>query len=120
GNIVTGVFWKHHAERTRDPRIIAHAFEGLSASDRWFTMPGVLIIIVFGVWAAIVGGLPILRTGWIFWAIVLFVISGAAFGAQVGPLQRKIAALARSSGSQLDWPKYRALALKWEIWGMVA
>ena len=34
GNIVTGVFWHKHAERTRDPRLIAHAMAGVIRSDR--------------------------------------------------------------------------------------
>ena len=29
GNIITGVFWKAHGDRTGDPRIIAHTLEGI-------------------------------------------------------------------------------------------
>ena len=29
GNIITGVFWHKHAERTRDARLIAHAMAGV-------------------------------------------------------------------------------------------
>ena len=57
GNIITGVFWRFHAERSRDPKYIGLTFEGISRSDRFFTIPGVLLIIVTGVWAAIEGGL---------------------------------------------------------------
>ena len=122
GNIITGVFWKTHAERTRDPRLIAHAFEGLTASDRWFTIPGVILIIATGVMAAIEGRLPILGTGWIFWAIVLFALSGVVFMAWVAPLQRRIAAFARAAeqSPQLDWTGYRALVRRWELWGLLA
>ena len=87
GNIATGVFWKEHADRTRDPRIIAHVLAGIIASDRLFTVPGVLLIIIAGVAGALVGHLPLLRTGWVFWGIVLFALSGVAFMAWVGPLQ---------------------------------
>ena len=41
GNIITGVFWKLHADRTGDLRARAQALDGIIASDRWFTVPGV-------------------------------------------------------------------------------
>lgn len=122
GNIATGVFWMAHADRTRDPRVIRATLEGLIGSDRWFTVPGVVAIVVFGVGAAIMGGLPILGTGWILWSLVLFVISGAAFMAKVAPLQRDMAQLARrgvESGS-FDWDAYHGLSRQWKFWGTVA
>ena len=92
GNISTGIFWAARAHRTRDLRLIASTFEGVIRSDRWFTIPGVIGIIAGGVGAAMSGGVPILGTGWILWSIVLFAISGLAYG-MVAPLQRKIAHL---------------------------
>jgi uncharacterized membrane protein len=122
GNIITGVFWKQYAERTRDARIIAHTFEAITASDRIFTIPGVILIIATGVMAALQAGLPLLRTGWIFWSLVLFAVSGIVFMAWVAPLQRRIAALARAAtpAMQLDWTAYRAMARRWELWGLLA
>ena len=38
GNITTGILWKVHADRTRNPALIAHACAGLTRSDRFFTM----------------------------------------------------------------------------------
>ena len=72
GNITTGLFWKAHGDRSRDPRIIAHVLEGIIRSDRWFTIPGVVVILAAGVATAVVGGLPLLRTAWIRWSLVLF------------------------------------------------
>ena len=40
GNIITGLFWKAHADRSRDVRFIAHTMEGIIRADRWFTIPG--------------------------------------------------------------------------------
>jgi uncharacterized membrane protein len=122
GNIITGIFWKRHADRTRDPRLIAHALEGIIGSDRRFTVPGVIAIIAAGVAAAITGGLPLLRTGWIFWSIVLFSISGLAFMVRLAPLQRRMAVLMRrgvESGSP-DWAAYEALSRAWDFWGAVS
>ena len=122
GNITTGLFWKAHVDRTRDPRLILMGLEGLIRSDRWFTIPGVIAITVFGLATAIAGHYPILGTGWILWSLILFILSGWAFMAKVAPLQRQLAALARGAveSGTLDWKTYHALSRQWEIWGAVA
>ena len=122
GNIITGLFWKAHGDRTADPRIIAHTLEGIIRSDRWFTLPGVAFILVFGVAAAVVGGLPVLGTGWIWQSIVLFSVSGLAFMLQIAPLQRRLLALAAAGSSSHGWDAaaYRRLSRRWEFWGAVA
>ena len=121
GNIVTGLFWKAHGDRTGEPRIIAHTLDGIIRSDRWFTLPGVLGIVAFGVGAAMSGGIPILGTSWIWQSIVLFTISGLAFGFQVAPLQRRMRALAATAAAaDFDLAQYRRLSRRWEFWGAVA
>jgi uncharacterized membrane protein len=122
GNIITGLYWKAQADRTRDPRVIVHTFAGIIKSDRWFTVPGVIAITVAGLGTAIVGGLPILGTGWILWSIVLFSMSGLVFSFQVAPLQAQLATLARVGieSGQFDWERYHTLSRRWELWGLVA
>ena len=121
GNIATGVFWKSHADRTRDPRLIAHALDGIIRSDRLFTVPGVFIILAGGIGAAIAGDLALLGTGWIFWSIVLFSISGVAFMARVAPLQRSMLEIARGGGAgSMDWMRYERLSRSWALWGAIA
>ena len=119
GNIITGLFWKKHADATKDRRIIAHTMDGIIRSDRWFTVPGVVIITAAGILAAIQAGLPLLRTGWIFWSIVAFTLSGLAFGFKVAPLQKQLYRMAGADG-ELDWATYRRKSIEWEIWGLFA
>jgi uncharacterized membrane protein len=119
GNIITRVFWKAHGDRTRDPGLIAHTLEGIIRSDRWFTIPCIFVIWAGGFGAAISGGMPILRTGWIFWSVVLFTFSGIVFSMRVAPLQKELAALARA-GNEFDWMRYRALSVRLEWWGSFA
>lgn len=122
GNITTGLFWKAHADRSRDPRIVAHTLEGIRKSDRWFTLPGAALILVAGFAAADVGGWSVFGTPWIGWSLVLFGISGAVFGLRVAPLQRRMRDLARScaTGEDLERGGYRRLSIAWEAWGLVA
>jgi uncharacterized membrane protein len=122
GNITTGLFWKAHADRSRDPRVIAHTLHGIIRSDMWFTNPGAILIVITGFGAAGIGGYPILRTEWILWSLILFTISGLAFGFQVAPLQRRMWNLVRAATDpeSLDWDLYHRLSRRWEIWGAVA
>ena len=72
--------------------------------------------------AAVLGGLPILGTGWIWQSIVLFGISGLAFMLQVAPLQRRLLALAAAGIGSQRWAAaaYRRLSHRWELWGILA
>jgi uncharacterized membrane protein len=122
GNIVTGVFWHKHAERTRDARLIAHTMAGVIRSDRLFTMPGVMVILASGIFAAIQGGFPILGTGWILWTLVLFAISGLTFMIRLAPLQRAMHQYAESAARSgaFDYAGYHRLSKQWDFWGAVA
>ena len=121
GNIITGVFWKVHADLSGDLRARAQALDGIIRSDALFTVPGVLLIIASGVWLAIVGKLPLLRTDWILWSIILFAISGAVFGGRVGPLQKKLLANVRAGlDGQWNESEYHKLSRGWQAWGIVA
>jgi len=121
GNIILGVFWKFHADRNGSLQGRALAIEGIIRSDRWFTLPGVAAIIVTGVWMATLAHMPIVKTRWLFWALILFGVSGVAFQVFVAPLQKKLLANVRA-GLAGTWneSEYRRLSRAWEFWGAVA
>ncbi len=122
GNIITGLFWHAHAARTRDPRLLHHAMDGIIRSDRWFTLPGVVVIVITGVLAAVQARLPLLGTPWIAWGLALFSVSGILYGTRVAPLQQQMRALARAGlqSGEFDARGYYALARRWEWWGTAA
>jgi uncharacterized membrane protein len=121
GNIITGVFWKAHGDRLGTLESRAQALDGVIRSDRWFTLPGVMAIILTGVALALTLGLPLLGTKWIAWSLVLFGISGATFSARVGPLQKKLLANVRAGmGGAWNESEYRALSRAWQAWGWLA
>lgn len=121
GNITTGLFWAAHAHKQKKFALIGSTFRGIIQSDRWFTIPGVFAILIGGIGAAISGGIPILRTGWIFWSLVLFSVSGLIFGIAVAPLQRKIEQFTLNvPRTEESWNEYCRIYKRWELWGFLA
>lgn len=121
GNIITGIFWKIHADRTGDLRARAQALDGLIKADRVFTSPAAVLILVTGVTLAVTMHLPILGTKWILWSLILFALAGAMFGVFVGPLQKKLLVNVRG-GIVGAWnqAEYHALSKAWFGWGVAA
>ncbi len=122
GNIITGVFWKVHADRTGDLRARAQALDGIIKSDRWFTVPGVLLIIATGVALGAHGGICrcCARSGSSGrWCCSASRAWRSRF--MVGPLQKKLLANARA-GLAGNWnqAEYEALSRSWAFWGVVA
>lgn len=120
GNITVGIFWKTIADKTKDPRIMAYTIAGIIGADRWFTMPGIALILIGGFGAAGVAKIPVLSTGWILWSIILFIVAGIAFG-PIARAQRALHSVAEAgvSGS-MDWQRYEALSQRWNIFGAIA
>jgi len=122
GNIITGLFWMRFAVKAKDLNIIRFAMKSIIKLDRYFTIPGVILITTFGILAAIYGHFPILGTGWILWSIILFTASGIAFGFKVAPLQTKIynLTLNKENPTDFDWTHFNKVYLAWDIWGFIA
>jgi len=122
GNITTGLFWMKFAVKSNDLKIIHHTAKGIIRSDRIFTIPGVIIITAGGFFAAIYAGIPLLRTGWIFWPIILFSLSGIFFAYKVAPLQGKMKRYLEKSllTDSYEEHKFKLLLRQWEFWGLMA
>ena len=122
GNIITGLFWMRIAVKTSDLKIINFTMRTIIKLDRYFTIPGVIIITTFGIFAAVYGHFPLLHTGWILWSIILFTISGLAFGMKVAPLQKRIhnLTLNKELSTEFDWKHFKQIYYEWDIWGLIA
>lgn len=118
GNVTLGLFWVAHAERTRDTRLIAHAMDGIIRADRWFTWPGVILILAAGVAGAVTGRLPLLRTEWIALSFALFTVSGLVFAIWLAPLQRRIALYASGASAQPE--QLAAMMRRWHVLGWLS
>jgi uncharacterized membrane protein len=119
GNITIAPFWKSNAEKKKERLLVLNAWEGIIRADRLFTMPGVVLLLIFGIGGALHGGFNIISTGWIFWSMIMYIISGSAFMIKVVPLQKKILAFAKDE-SKFNWDEYSKLTKQWDIWGSLA
>ena len=121
GNIITAVLWKSLADRSNDARVIAYAMEGIIAADRYFTVPGVGLILVTGISLVITSGYSFLGTTWVWQSLVLFAISGIVFMGFLAPLQRRLRDVAVQGGrGGFDRVTYQRLSRQWAIWGSLA
>jgi uncharacterized membrane protein len=119
GNITIAPFWKANAEKKKDRLIVLNAWEGIIRADKLFTMPGVVLLLIFGVGGALHGGFNLISNGWIFWSIILYIISSAIFMVKVVPIQKKIVALAGDK-ADFSWDVYYKLTKQWNVWGSIA
>lgn len=121
GNMYTGLFWKAHADRTRDPRLIRHAIDGIIISDRWLTLPGVAVLTLAGILLAMQASLPLLRIPWIAASLALISASGLAYAIWLVPLHRALRDTAeRGIAGTMDWDAYRRLSRRWHVWALIA
>ena len=63
GTTMTGLFWKRHADRSREPSLMAHVLRGITRTDYWITLPSAAAILATGLGLTGVGGIGILTTG---------------------------------------------------------
>lgn len=120
GNIVVTAWWKAMADRTRDPKIVAFAQGQVSATDRVFTLGGILILAAAGVGSAVYGGFSP-TTRWIEWGNAFFAGSGIIWIACLVPLQRKLGHMARNFAQGGAIPAdYWRLERWWVAFGLIA
>jgi len=120
GNIIAGHFWIHLAMKSKDFNIIKHSIRGVMRSDKVFTVPAVIVIIVAGILAAVYGHISILRTPWILWSIVLFSCSGVIFSTKLSVVLRKMLELTSHHNREQEWNSMEDLYKQWKMWALVA
>ena len=121
GNVTVTAFWKVFADRTGDPRLIAHAQHMVTVTDWVFTLGGIVLIYGGGFGAALVAGLDPFEPGWLLWAQLLFAVSGVIWLGVLVPAQVRQARQARAFAVGGAIPEaYRRDGRRWLVWGIVA
>ncbi len=121
GNVTITSCWKLFADRTGDPKIMAHAQRLVTITDWAFTFWGILLTLVGGYGAMWVAGMDPIETPWILQAEILFVLSGLIWLIVLVPIQIRQARQARQFAKDGIVPDgYRRSGVVWLIWGLVA
>jgi uncharacterized membrane protein len=121
GNATVTAFWKVMADRTRDPKVIANAQQAVTWSDWFFTVGGIVLLMVGGYGGAGVGHLKLFGEPWLIWGQGLLVLSGAIWAVVLVPAQIRQARDARAfaDGSAIPDAYWRD-ARRWLVWGIIA
>jgi uncharacterized membrane protein len=121
GNVTVTAFWKTVADRTGDPRLVAFAQRLVTYTDWFFTLGGIVLIIVGGYGAAYAIGLDLFRTSWMVEGQLLFLASGVIWLGLLVPAQMGQARQAREFSRGAPVPRsYWRLGRRWLAWGIAA
>ena len=116
GNLTAAFLLTSHIKRSKNVAVIAHTFRLVNFGDRWLTPFSIVAMLGGGMAASVQAGIPVVGTGWIFWSLVAFGISGLVFTFRVLPLQIRIARIAEEgvSSNAIDWEHYRRILHGWK------
>ena len=118
GNVTVTAFWKTVADRAGDPRLVAFAQRLVTYTDWFFTLGGVVLVIVGGYGAAYVIGLDPFRVSWLVEGQLLFLASGVIWLGLLVPVQAR---QAREFSRGAPVPRsYWRLGQWWLAWGIGA
>jgi len=71
-------FYMFFTNRTRNVPAIAVVTRLVARADWWFTTPSIIIQPLSGLWMMHLAGFP-LSSGWIVWAVTLYLLAGACW-----------------------------------------
>jgi uncharacterized membrane protein len=120
GTGLGSAFYMFFASRTRDPRVVATVVRYVVIADWLFTTPTIIIQPVTGFYLMHLAGFA-LRTPWILWSVILYLVAGAAWLPVVWMQirMRTMAQTANLAGSALP-EQYWAYLRMWVALGVVA
>lgn len=119
GNVTVSFIWKVHADRTRDPIVVAFAQRLVTWTDWAFTAGGALLILAGGYGMVVLADLDPTRTGWLLWSQIWLYAIGMVWLFVLIPLQIAQARQARAfevSGKIPD--SYWRLCRYWNLVGI--
>jgi uncharacterized membrane protein len=122
GNALVMAVWLSLAGFRGDDDAKRRAARVVNRADAWFTVPGVLLLLLNG-WAmagARYGGFPaFLGADFIAVGLGLLTATGAVWALRLLPTQLALVRLA-TVGGPLDRSGFAALLTRWYVWGIVA
>ncbi len=122
GNALVMGAWLTMAGFSRSDRAKRHAARAVNLGDAWFTVPGVILLLLNGlamVAARHGGPAAFTTTGWISAGLVLLSLTGIIWAFRLVPAQLTLHRLATVDGP-LDVGAYRRVLNRWSVWGVIA
>ena len=121
GNIITAAFWKIRADKSGNLESMAITSRSLELADMAFTIPGIIGLLVTGVWMVGITGWERFQEPWLGISLVLLILTATISVAGLVPLQKRMTRLARdqAAAGQAD-PDYRRASRIWSMLGGVA
>ena len=115
GNIIVTGAWMLMAERTRSPGVIHFSAKAVIRADFLFTLPGVLLVLLNGLFMASAGWGEVFHdVSWISVALALFTMSGIIWVGALLRLQHRMAVLsARPGDADSLSPQFYSALYKW-------
>ncbi len=123
GNIITAAFWKAQADRSENLETIAITARSLLKADYIFTAPGIVVLLVTGIWMVglSVGSWERFQEPWLGGSFVLLIITGIIWLAVLLPQQRRMVRLAQEGADAgALGPEYRKASRIWSMFGGIA
>jgi len=121
GNIVTAAFWKIRADLTGKPDVIHHTVKNVMIADYFFTIPGLVLIILSGFIMAGRSGASLSGMNWLTLSFILLAVTGVIWLAILIPMQlRMIRFSAACVEKGAISAEYRLASRQWAIFGVAA
>jgi uncharacterized membrane protein len=121
GNTITAAYWKVRADRSGNLEAIALTAQGLLRADYIFTLPGIVGLVITGIWMVGITGWGRFQEPWLSLSFILLIVTSIIWGAILLPLQRRMVRLAQlGAASGTPDPAYRQAGKRWAIFGGIA
>jgi len=121
GNVVTAAFWKIRADLTGNPEVIHHTVRNVMIADYFFTIPGLVLIIVSGGMMVGRSGASLSGLNWLTLSLILLAVTGFIWLAILIPMQlRMIRFSAACVEKGAISAEYRRASRQWAIFGVAA
>lgn len=118
GHLISSAYWKARADRSGNPETIAIAAQALARSDRIFTGPGIVVLMVTGIWMAGLTSWDRFQELWLGTSFVLVIAMVILWLAVLLPQQRRMVRYSADSLDGLDQAdNYRQASKVWNIAG---
>ena len=121
GSLITSAFWKARADRSGSMEAMAYACRSLLFADVMFTGPGIVGLLVTGVWMVNLTGWDRFQEPWLAVSFLSLLVVATLWAAIMVPLQLRMVRLSRLQISNVNTdPEYRKSSRRWAIVGGIA